>query len=52
MHKYGKELILDLHDCDINTLKDCIYAKNYWEAAGLIMCMQAGIDKNSVRRPL
>ena len=33
-------------------VRDAIYVDNYWEAAGLLMCMQAGIDKRSVRRPL
>ena len=27
-------------------------AANYWEAAGLIMSIKAGIDRRSVRRPL
>lgn len=26
-----------------------IYVENYWEAAGIVSCMKAGIDKNSVR---
>jgi hypothetical protein len=29
-----------------------IYVENYWEVAGLLMAMQAGIHPASVRRPL
>ena len=29
-----------------------IYVENYWEAAGVLMCMKSGIQKESVRRPL
>lgn len=28
-----------------------IYVENYWEAAGVLMCMKAGVVKESVRRP-
>lgn len=28
-----------------------IYVENYWESAGVLMCMKAGIQKESVRRP-
>lgn len=28
-----------------------IYVENYWEAAGVLMCMKTGIQKESVRRP-
>lgn len=31
---------------------DFIIAENYWEAAGLLACMKAGIDPRSVRRPI
>lgn len=29
-----------------------IIVNNYWEAAGLVMCMQAGVHRDSVRRPI
>ncbi len=29
-----------------------IYVQNYWEAAGVLTCMRAGIHRDSVRRPL
>ncbi len=29
-----------------------IHVKNYWEAAGVAMAMWAGINRDSVRRPL
>lgn len=31
---------------------NCIIVENYWEAVGVIMSMESGIDYNSVRRPL
>ena len=30
----------------------CIKVRNYWEAAGIVMSMQAGINPSSVRRPV
>ncbi len=35
-----------------DTVPDAIEVENYWEAAGIIMAMKAGIDPASVRRPL
>lgn len=32
--------------------KDSIIVANYWEAAGVLSCMKAGIHRDSVRRPL
>ncbi len=29
-----------------------IYVENYWEAAGVLACMSAGISRDSVRRPI
>jgi len=29
-----------------------IYVENYWEAAGILTCMKAGIHRSSVRRPI
>lgn len=29
-----------------------IYVDNYWEAAGLIMCLKSGVKPSTVRRPL
>lgn len=29
-----------------------LYVENYWEAAGLLMCLKAGVAPGSVRRPL
>ena len=29
-----------------------IYVENYWEAAGVLLCMQAGVQRDSVRRPI
>ncbi len=38
--------------CQVVGNNGCIYAENYWEAAGIIACMNAGITPASVRRPL
>lgn len=32
--------------------KNAIIVSNYWEATGVVMCMKAGVDIWSVRRPL
>ncbi len=37
--------------CSEGSHPDSIYVENYWEAAGVLMCMKAGIQKESVRRP-
>jgi len=29
-----------------------IYVENYWEAVGVLMCMKAGVQRGSVRRPI
>ena len=35
--------------CDWTSIKEFIYVENYWEAAGIISCMKAGVTKESVR---
>lgn len=35
--------------CGWTAIKEFIYVENYWEAAGVIACMKAGITKESVR---
>ena len=38
---------------EYDLLRPCdVIVENYWEAAGILMAMQAGIDRHSVRRPL
>ncbi len=42
-------------DCDLNILPwrqhQLIHVENYWEAAGVLSALRAGIQPNSVRRP-
>lgn len=38
--------------CNDEILGNCIIVENYWEAAGYVMAIRAGIDPTSVRRPL
>jgi len=35
--------------CDWTAIHEFIYVENYWEAAGIIACMKAGITRQSVR---
>jgi hypothetical protein len=35
--------------CNVQPHPEFIYADNYWEAAGIIACMKAGVTKESVR---
>ncbi len=35
--------------CGQTPINEFIYVGNYWEAAGVIACMKAGVDKRSVR---
>lgn len=35
--------------CNKQSYPEFIYAENYWEAAGIIACMKAGITRESVR---
>lgn len=35
--------------CDWTAISEFIYVDNYWEAAGVIACMKAGVSRQSVR---
>ena len=35
--------------CDWKAIHEFIYVDNYWEAAGIIACMKAGVTRESVR---
>lgn len=37
---------------EIPEISNVIAADNYWEAAGIVMCMRSGVVPESVRRPL
>lgn len=37
--------------CNEDSHPDFIYVENYWEAVGVLACMKAGVQKESVRRP-
>lgn len=41
-----------IHGRDLPQLSNVIQVETYWEAAGYIMSMRAGIDPESVRRPI
>lgn len=47
----NKTVCDDLADHSIET-RDFILVSNYWEAAGVVMAMRAGVHPSSVRRPL
>lgn len=38
--------------CLNDNMAGAIVVNNYWEAAGVLMCMKAGVHPSSVRRPL
>lgn len=46
--------IIEVHEnrTAVDRLPAGIRVENYWEAAGVIMCMRAGIGRGAVRRPL